>query len=47
MHVAVVRHNPRFVRDIAESAAGVVDHVRVDFIDENTPVRFLPETAFI
>jgi hypothetical protein len=38
---------PRFVRDTAECAAGVVDHTRIEFIDENTPVRFSPETAFI
>jgi len=38
---------PRFVRDIAECAAGAVANTRNDFIDENTPVRFSPETAFI
>jgi hypothetical protein len=45
MHVAVVRHNPRFVFDTAECAAGVVDHAGVDFIDGNTPVRFSPENC--
>ena len=38
---------PRFVRDIAECAAGAVGDTRNDFIDENTPVRFWPATAFI
>ena len=38
---------PRFVHDTAESTADVVGHSRIDFIDENTAVRFLPGTAFI
>jgi hypothetical protein len=38
---------PRFVHDTAECTADVVGHSRIDFIDENTAVRFVPETAFI
>jgi len=38
---------PRFVHDTAECAADVVGHARIEFIDENAPVRFPPETAFI
>jgi hypothetical protein len=32
MHVAAVRQNPRFVRNIAECAAGAVRDTSVDFI---------------
>jgi hypothetical protein len=38
---------PRFVHDTAECTADVVGHSRIDFIDENTAVRFVPEIAFI
>ena len=38
---------PRFVHDPAERVAGVGRLTSIDSANENTPVRFLPETAFI
>jgi hypothetical protein len=38
---------PRFVRDAAECAAGIVRDTCVDFVGRKTPDRFPPETAFI
>jgi|SRR5687767_10488231 len=35
------------LHDTAECTADVAGHSRIDFIDENTAVRFVPETAFI
>ena len=43
MHVAVVRQN----RVSPVTLRSVVDHTCIDSIDENVPVRFSPETAFI
>jgi hypothetical protein len=40
MHVAAVRQNPRFVRNIAECAADVVRDTSVDFIGRNKLDRF-------
>jgi hypothetical protein len=47
MHVIVVRQNRASSIDTAECDADVVSDARIEFTDENTPVRFSPETAFI
>ena len=43
MHVAVVRQN----RASSVTLRSVMDQTRIDSINENVPVRFSPEAAFI
>jgi hypothetical protein len=47
MHVTVVRQNRASSMSLRSVLPVWGATLAFDFIDENTPVRFLPETAFI
>jgi len=47
MHVAVVRQKRALTVTLRSAPPVSWGGTRIDFIDDNTPVRFSPETAFI